>query len=125
MLQQIRAKRAQNEDGFTLIELLIAIVVVGVLSAVVIVGIGSLTNKGESSACEASLDAAQAASLVYYANSPLPSSYPDDFADIVGDELTLDTGTAVNAGDNTIIDGKGWSLDMAGGGAAAPTFTCS
>ena len=36
----------REERGFTLIELLIAIVVVGILTAVAIVGIAGLTNKG-------------------------------------------------------------------------------
>ena len=53
--------KERREEGFTLIELLIAIVVVGILTAVVIVGIGGLTDTGSKSACAASLDAAKAA----------------------------------------------------------------
>ena len=41
----------RKERGFTLVELLVAIVVVGVLAAVAIVGINSLVNKGENAAC--------------------------------------------------------------------------
>ena len=43
--------KERREEGFTLIELLIAIVVVGILTAVVIVGIGGLTDNGNGSAC--------------------------------------------------------------------------
>ena len=56
--------KSRREEGFTLIELLIAIVVVGILTAVVIVGIGGLTDNGNSSACKASKDATRAAIAV-------------------------------------------------------------
>ena len=64
----------RREEGFTLIELLIAIVVVGVLTAVVIVGIGGLTDNGKASACAASRDAAKTASAVHKANT---SAWPE------------------------------------------------
>ena len=56
-----------------MVEIVIAIVLVGILSAVAVVGIGSLTDKGNDSACEASLDAAKAAAVVHLAST---NSYP-------------------------------------------------
>ena len=61
--------KERRDEGFTLIELLIAIVVVGILTAVVIVGIGGLTDNGNTSACRASRDATRAAIAVHKANT--------------------------------------------------------
>ena len=61
----VRARRVRT--GFTLLETMLAltIVLVGVLSAVVVVGVGGLTSSGSTAACEASLDAARAAATVH------------------------------------------------------------
>jgi prepilin-type N-terminal cleavage/methylation domain-containing protein len=122
-------KEERNEKGFTLIELLVAIVVVGILTAVAIVGIAGLTNKGSASACQASADAAKAASAVFYANSN-PTTYPADLHDLVAPVKTFDipngvTPAAPAAGD-LVLTGKGWTMTMTPGTAtAAPTFTCN
>jgi prepilin-type N-terminal cleavage/methylation domain-containing protein len=118
MLEQLRAKRAQ-EGGFTLIELLIAIVVVGVLAAVVIVGVGSVQNKGESSACTASQDAVQAAQIVHFANNN--GVYPSDFLTMkTAGELALSGTTTITGAANDTIQGNGWSFSITSGGGAAP-----
>jgi prepilin-type N-terminal cleavage/methylation domain-containing protein len=120
MIQRIKAKRGL-ESGFTLIELLIAIVVVGVLAAVVIIGVGSLQNEGEESACKASADAAKAASVVYYANNN--HAWPADIAVMDGDELVKAEGTTIVA---STMTGDGWTVTMtAGSGGNGPTFACS
>ncbi len=111
-----------NDKGFTLIEVLIAIVVVGILSAVVIIGIGALTNKGSSSACQASADAAKAAATVHYANT---GSYPATLYDMTvttPKELELPSGvTVANAAQAT--SGATWILTMTAG--TPPTFACT
>jgi prepilin-type N-terminal cleavage/methylation domain-containing protein len=118
----------RNERGFTLIELLIAIVVVGVLTAVAIVGIGGLVDNGHTAACQASGDAAKAASAVFYANSAA-GTYPADFHDLVTPNKVYDIPSGVSpiapAVGDLVLTGKGWTLTMAGGGATAPTFTCA
>ena len=51
-----------NEQGFTLIELVIAIVLVGILAAVAIVGLGGITNTAKPRAtCTVTLDSARGA----------------------------------------------------------------
>jgi len=109
-----------EDKGFTLIEVLIAIVVVGILSAVVIIGIGALTDKGSSSACQASADAAKAAATVHYANT---GAYPATLAEMTTSspaELELPSGvTAVGMA----TSGATWTLTMTAG--TPPTFACT
>jgi len=110
----------RKEQGFTLIELLIAIVVVGILTAVAIVGIAGLTNNGKTSACSATKDAAKAAQAVFYSNHN--GTYPTSFSDLLNDtpnaELELSGGTT-NPAPGTLT-GSGWSLTSTSGGGTAP-----
>jgi prepilin-type N-terminal cleavage/methylation domain-containing protein len=116
----------RKEQGFTLIELLIAIVVVGILTAVAIVGIAGLTKNGASSACATTQDAIKAAESVYYANNQ--GKYPADFYGILG---APDGGTAnpamleltggAKAKSATEIDGNGgWTVTISSGGGTSP-----
>ena len=117
-----------RDSGFTLVEILIAIVLIGVLSAVAVVGVSSLTSRGSESACEASLDAAKAATVVYFASND--NTYPDDFDALTGGtdpalELpSPNTVTAASDGVSTATVGT-WTLTMAApDGNAKPTFEC-
>ena len=127
MLKQLQDRRGSDE-GFTLIELLIAIVVVGVLSTVVILGIGGLKDGGEKSTCKVSVDAAKAASAVYYANT---GGFPTTFTALTGANpkiLELSAGITAPAvalpGAQTITNGT-WTVTLAGGAAVANTFTAT
>lgn len=122
MMQQLKDRRAADE-GFTLIELLIAIVIVGVLATVVVVGIAGLTNNGKTSACQASMDATKAATAVYYANNN--GTYPATLLAMTGSSpkmLELPTGVTLSGG-NLIATGNGWTLTMTAG--SPPTYACS
>jgi prepilin-type N-terminal cleavage/methylation domain-containing protein len=120
-----RAARANGtEHGFTLIELLVAIVVVAILAAVAIVGIGSLTNNGTASACKATGDAARAAAAVHYANND--STYPATFDSMISAHELDATGLTQSADHLQLSNGSKWTLTMtAGSGTTAPSFACS
>ena len=103
--------KERREEGFTLIELLIAIVVVGILTAVVIVGIGGLNDTGSKSACTVSLDAAKAAAVVHKANT---GSYPTGF------DVDLITAAELDTTDVT-VDRRAPSSTAPTGRCAAPS----
>jgi len=67
-----------EELGFTLVELLLAIVVVGILTAVALVGISGLTDTAKKATCQTTLDASRAAVVSYY-SSQNPHVYPATF----------------------------------------------
>jgi prepilin-type N-terminal cleavage/methylation domain-containing protein len=102
----------RREAGFTLIELLIAIVVVGILTAVAIVGINGLTNKGNDASCQATKDAARAAVAVHYANND--GAYPATFTAMVNDD-ELDLADNVTDGGTTLA-ANNWTLTLGAGG---------
>ena len=110
-----RHNEHQREAGFTLIELLIAIVVVGVLTAVAIVGIQGLTNKGETASCQATRDAAKAAVAVHYANQN--GTYPATFTVMESaNEIDRPSGVAIN-GAGTQYSANNWTLTLGANGA--------
>jgi prepilin-type N-terminal cleavage/methylation domain-containing protein len=120
-------KNQEREQGFTLIELLIAIVVVGILTAVAVVGIGGLIDNGAKGACAATADAAKAATAVHYANT---NAYPATFAVMTGatpKELDVPAGVTINA--TTLVKGPAatpqWTLTMNGAGTSAVGYTCT
>jgi prepilin-type N-terminal cleavage/methylation domain-containing protein len=109
----------RHDRGFTLVEILIAIVLVGILAAVVVLGVGSLTGKGSAAACTSSLDASRAAATVHLTST---GSAPTSFTDMVtSGSLQLPSGVTVDSGGRRAV-GNGWQLIMQPGNPAL--FTC-
>jgi prepilin-type N-terminal cleavage/methylation domain-containing protein len=84
--------RRRPEAGFTLIELLIVIVVLGVLSGIVLFGVGRFRSDANAAACQSDLSAVNAAADAYQA---VTGNYPRALADLtVGQYLmSAPTGT--------------------------------
>ena len=71
-IQQRRAIEG-SDSGFTLIELLIVIVVLGILAAIVVFSLGTITGKSAVAACEADAQQLNTGLAAYYAAT---QSYP-------------------------------------------------
>lgn len=82
-LKRLQDKKAAQEidGGFTLIELLIVIVVLGILAAVVVFSLGSVTGKSAVSACQADGATVNTAMAAYNANN---GSYPTSTDELLG-----------------------------------------
>ena len=74
-MQRAVARRHSDEDGLTLIELMIVILILGILSAIIVLGIGAFQNTGDSQTCIASAKSIEAAAAAYYAKTNGASGY--------------------------------------------------
>ena len=77
-LSRLRRKR---DEGFTLIELLIVIVILGILSAVVVISVRGITSRGNKSACQSSRTAVTTATEAAFAQN---GAYPANLAGFSG-----------------------------------------
>ncbi len=76
--------KRRNEHGFSMIELLVVIVVLGVLSTVVVLGVAGITDRGKRSACQADYETTANAVETHYART---GEYPIDQSQMVADGI--------------------------------------
>jgi general secretion pathway protein G len=126
-LKKLQAKKAAQEinGGFTLIELLIVIVVLGILAAVVVFSLGSVTSKSAVSACQADGATVNTAMAAYNANNgayptsttqllkttaggPYLQSWPNNSAHYLFALGTTGKLYVAIAGTTTAVPGTGW-----------------
>jgi prepilin-type N-terminal cleavage/methylation domain-containing protein len=71
MRQQIRTLRdlRREDSGFTLIELLVAVIILGVLAAIVVFAVGQFNNDGVQAACKADIKNTEIAAEAMYAKT--------------------------------------------------------
>jgi len=92
-------------------------------------GVGNINNGISGiaiAACNASAAAARSASTSFYVGSS--GAYPMKWSDLTTTSppiFTLPAAVVINAGNPSRLDGRGWKMIMAGGGATEPSFTCS
>jgi prepilin-type N-terminal cleavage/methylation domain-containing protein len=73
------ARSRRGDAGFTLVELLIVVVVLGVLSAIVLFGVGRFRADANTAACQADVSAVNAAADAYDA---VTGRYPSEMAQL-------------------------------------------
>src|SRR4051812_39902867 len=66
MFERIRKSR---EEGFTLIELLIVVIILGILAAVVLFGVGAFSDDAKLKACKTDLKNVATAEAAYFAKT--------------------------------------------------------
>ncbi len=120
----VRAHPAPSrETGFTLVEVIIAVVLIGVLAGVIILGIGRMTDNAASASCAASADATWTASRSFLVDN---ARYPTSFVELsvaagaVPARLVVPPDASVSA--SQIVVGS-WTLAMSS--SSPPTFTCT
>ena len=98
-MQKRIANAKKDEGGFTLIEMLVVIVILGILAAVVMFGVGALNNESEETACQAEYRTLVLAEEAFYANDDAPPRNYTDGAGLLAAGLIddLPTGFTVAA----------------------------
>jgi len=111
MLDRLQSKR---DEGFTLIELLIVIIVLGILVAIVLFGLGTFKSDSQSAACKADVKQLKTAETAYIAKHPGGSA----------DAAALSTAGYLQSVPDSSADGVSLNVSADSNGVITITGTC-
>jgi type IV pilus assembly protein PilA len=112
--------RKRGAAGMTLVELLLVVVILGILAAVAVLGVGSLTSTGQSASCQATNDSLKSAVATHYAST---GAYPVTIADLTSTtpaEFVVASG--VTASGSTLSNGS-WTVTLGANGVVSATHS--
>lgn len=87
--------RDAREQGFTLIELLIVIVVLGILSGIVVLGVSQFRTDAQTGACKATIDNIQIAVDAYETQNGLGTATKDNVVGYINGNKSIPTGITI------------------------------
>lgn len=124
--------RGGTDRGFTVLEVVVAVMQVGIATAVVTAVVTQLTAAGREQACSMSAAAARTGAIAFFAERGHYPTTLREMAALAPGSIELPAGGNLNdaAADGraagTALTTEHWILTMtAGAGAAPPTFVCT
>lgn len=116
-------RQHRAEDGFTLVEILVAIVLVGILGSVAVVGIGAVVQRGQTASCQTSKDAATTGLVAHLTST---GGYPASFHDMVNaGVMSMPNDATIDAAGITLSTERWRLVFTPGSGASPPAVACS
>lgn len=116
MITQLKSlqerREREGEEGFTLIELLIVIVVLGILAAVVVFALGSVTGNAKASSCNADAKTVAVAVTTYDAYPPANCGTGGNPACTIGYEVNGTLGGDITPGTASTYAGGTYASDL-------------
>ena len=123
----VRRIAPPSEEGFTLIELLIVIIVLGILAAIVVLGVGRTRRDAAATACNTAVKAVELSAEAY--NTRI-GHYPDTQADVLvpdgllkswptSDQYSLVYVPSGYSASPPVVHATGFSVTVQDGGGAA------